>query len=116
MVQFVHHPAVWRYRAALTRVAAEHGVAVGSKEHELKLAAFYERLARYAEERVSCERARRRLLPAPSRAGLIAGPGETDRGPSTVRVSESRTIFAMPPNSFSAPNPTFARPCGTHVC
>jgi len=78
MVQFVHHPAVWRYRAALTRVAAEHGVTVGSKEHELKLAAFYERLARYAEERVSCERARGRLLPAPSRAGLIAGPGEKD--------------------------------------
>jgi hypothetical protein len=71
MVQFVHHPAVWRYRAALTRVAAEHGVTVGSKEHELKLAALYERFARYAEERVSCERARKCLLAAPSRAGLI---------------------------------------------
>jgi hypothetical protein len=74
MVQFVHHPAVWRYRAALTRVAAEHGAANGAKEHELKLAAFYERLAQYAEERVSCERARRRLLPAPSRAGLLSAP------------------------------------------
>jgi hypothetical protein len=71
MVQFVHHPEVWRYRAALTRVAAEHGVTLGAKEHELKLAALYERFARYAEERVSCERARKRLLPPPSRAGLI---------------------------------------------
>ena len=78
MVQFVHHPEVWRYRAALTRVAAEHGATVGSKEHELKLAVLYERLARFAEERVSCERVRTRLLPAPSRAGLIAGPGEKD--------------------------------------
>jgi hypothetical protein len=78
MIQFVHHPAVWRYRAALTRLAAEHGATGGSKEHELKLAALYERFARYAEERVSCERASRRLLPAPSRAGLIAVRNERD--------------------------------------
>jgi hypothetical protein len=79
MLRFVHHPEVWRYRAALTRVVAEHGAAGGAKEHDLKLAALYERFARYAEERVSCERARRQLLlPAPVRAGLIAGPRDGD--------------------------------------
>jgi hypothetical protein len=78
MLQFVHNPEVWRYRAALTRLAAEHGATGGSKEHELKLAALYERFARYAQERVACERASRRLLPAPSRAGLIAARDDTD--------------------------------------
>lgn len=78
MLQFVRHPGAWRYRAALTRVAAEHGANVHSKEHELRLAALYERLARYAEERVSYERASRRLLPAPRRAGLLAAPHERD--------------------------------------
>ena len=78
MLQFVHHPEVWRYRAALTRLAAEHGANVSSKEHELRLAALYERFARYAEERVSCERASRRLLPAPSRADLIAARNDGD--------------------------------------
>jgi hypothetical protein len=78
MLQFVHHPEVWRYRAALTRAAAEHGTNVSSKQHELRLAALYERFARYAEERVSCDRASRRLLPAPSRAGLIAARNDWD--------------------------------------
>jgi hypothetical protein len=76
MIQFVHHPEVWRYRAALTRLVAEHGATGGSKEHELRLAALYERFARYAEERVAYER--RRLLPAPSRPGLIAARVDRD--------------------------------------
>jgi hypothetical protein len=75
MLRFVHHPEVWRYRAALTRVLAEHGGVCGAREHELKLAALYERFARYAEERVSREGVSRQLLlPPPVRAGLIAGP------------------------------------------
>jgi hypothetical protein len=85
MLRFVHHPAVWRYRAALTRAVAEHGAAGDAKEHDLKLAALYERFAQYAEERVSCERAQR-LLPAPVRAGLIAGPRDED-----CRVLDSQT-------------------------
>jgi hypothetical protein len=71
MLRYVHHPEVWRYRAALTRVTAEHGADVQARPHELRMAALYERFARYAEERVTFERAQR-LLPAPSRAGLIA--------------------------------------------
>jgi hypothetical protein len=71
VLRYVHHPEVWRYRAALTRVTAEHGAEVNAKPHELRMAALYERFARYAEERIAFERAQR-LLPAPSRPSLIA--------------------------------------------
>ena len=77
LLQVVHHPEVWRYRAALTRVAAEHGAPSEGNKHQLRMAALYERLARYAEERVAYERANRRLLPAPSRAGLIEARKDT---------------------------------------
>ena len=89
MLQFVHHPAVWRYRATLTRLVAEHGATGGSKEHELKLAVLYERFARYAEERIAYEHASRRLLPPPSRAGVIAA--REDRACQALDRQSERT-------------------------
>jgi len=85
MLRCVHHPEVWRYRAALTRVTAEHGADVQARPHELRMAALYERFARYAEERVACDRAQRRLA-APSRVGLIAAP-RSDAKPSHIRLA-----------------------------
>jgi hypothetical protein len=74
---FVPHPEAWRYRAALTRLSAKFRTDV-NKDHELRLAELFERLARYAEERVAAERATRRALPAPPARRLIAGPKEED--------------------------------------
>jgi len=92
-LRFVHHPEVWRYRAALTRLAAEHSADLNAKEHELKLAELYERFARYAEERFACERANRRLLPSPSRAGLIAARADRDCQALDSRVE--RTVHDL---------------------
>jgi hypothetical protein len=92
VLRYVHHPEVWRYRAALTRVTAEHGADVQARPHELRMAALYERFARYAEERVAFERAQR-LLPAPSRAGLIAA-GNDGNAPSGL-LDHDRAIVLV---------------------
>ena len=54
--RFVHHPTVWRNRAILARLTAEHLADVKEMEHQLRLAALYERLAQYAEERLARDR------------------------------------------------------------
>jgi hypothetical protein len=61
----------------LTRLAAEHGASL-NKEHGLKMAALFERLAKYAEERIAAERATRRALPAPPARRLITAPKYKD--------------------------------------
>jgi hypothetical protein len=100
-LRFVHHPEVWRYRAALTRVAAEHSADLNAKEHELRLATLYERLARYAEERFASERASRRLLPAPSKPErrMIAA-----RNDSEAQIPLSlQARFLLGPNQCPSP-------------
>ena len=47
------HPAMWRNRAGLACLKAEHTGDPKAKEHQLKLARVYERLAEYAEERIA---------------------------------------------------------------
>jgi len=61
--RLVHHPSVWRHRATLTRLMAEHVDDLASKQHQLRLAALYEDLARYAEERVACSGPGSTVLP-----------------------------------------------------
>jgi len=51
--QFARHPEIWRNRAGLACLMAEHLADPKAKEHQLKLASVYERLARYAEERIA---------------------------------------------------------------
>ena len=43
---------MWRNRAGLACIKAEHTADPKAKEHQLKLARAYERLAEYAEERI----------------------------------------------------------------
>jgi len=47
------HPEMWRNRAGLTYLMAEHLADPKAREHQLKLASAYERIARYAEERIA---------------------------------------------------------------
>jgi hypothetical protein len=55
-MRFIHHPGAWRNRSMLVRLTAEHLTDPRTKEHQFRLADVYERLARYAEERVAAER------------------------------------------------------------
>ena len=122
MLRCVHHPEVWRYRAALTRVTAEHGADVQARPHELRMATLYERLARYAEERVAWERAQR-LLPAPSRAGLIAAPTGRD-APSHLSnhdranglAATSKTAHPRPDKPAVVIDAEFRELTGTDCC
>jgi hypothetical protein len=50
-------PQAWRSRAEWARLAADQLADPAAKEHQLKLAASYERFARYAEERLRAEHA-----------------------------------------------------------
>ena len=89
---FVPHPEAWRYRAALTRLAANNRTDV-NKEHELRLAALFELLGRFADERVAAERATRRALPAPPARRLIAAPKDKDAGHNGSSISNLRSGF-----------------------
>jgi hypothetical protein len=46
------HPNLWHNRAAFARLSTELLGDQKAKDHQLKLTQLYERLARYAEERV----------------------------------------------------------------
>ena len=46
------HANLWHNRAAFARLSAEHLGDQKAKDYQLKLTQLYERLARYAEERV----------------------------------------------------------------
>ena len=85
---FVPHPEAWRYRAALTRLAAEHGTSL-NQEHGFRMAALFERLGRYADERVAAERASRQALPAPPARRLLTAAKNEDAGHSSVRSIRS---------------------------
>jgi hypothetical protein len=89
---FVPHPEAWRYRAALTRLAAQYRTDV-NKDHELRLATLFERLGRYADERVAAERACRRALPAPPTRPLITGPKDQDGGHNGSSIGSVRSGF-----------------------
>jgi hypothetical protein len=53
------------------------------------MAALFERLARYAEERVASERASRRLLPAPPARRLIAAADGTGHNGTSITMRGS---------------------------
>jgi hypothetical protein len=53
---YLRDPQAWRNRAEMARLAADVIGNTAIKEHQRKRAESYERLARYAEERLAAER------------------------------------------------------------
>jgi hypothetical protein len=49
----LQHPEFWRGRAAWALLMAEHHPDLQEREHQLRLATIYQRLARYAAERIA---------------------------------------------------------------
>jgi hypothetical protein len=53
MTSKLRHPDFWRSRAVLASLMATHHRDLEEREHQLRLAAMYRSVARYAEERLA---------------------------------------------------------------